>query len=72
MKSPLPTTLAGWIIFYLFLLAIAVLGSWVLTGKDIPQMTGNIMSGVIGGFLGFLTGQSVNPSKAQPEPKGDK
>lgn len=63
MKSPLPTTLAGWIVFYLFLITMLVLGAWILTGKDVPQMTGNVITGVIGGFLGFLTGQGVSYPK---------
>lgn len=63
MKSPLPTTLAGWIVFYLFLITMLVLGSWLWTGRDVPQMTGNILTGVITGFFGFVTGQGVSYPK---------
>lgn len=56
----LPSTLAGWIVFYLFLITVAVLIAWVVIQKDIPQMVGNVLSGVIGGFLGVLTGKNMN------------
>lgn len=58
MKTPLPTTIAGWVVFYLFSLGIAVLATYVLTREDIPPVIANIVVAIVSGFLGFLTGQA--------------
>lgn len=67
--KPYPSTLAGWIVFYLFLMVIGVLVVWVVTREDIPQMVGNVLSGVIGGFLGVLTGKTMVAEDSPPSRK---
>ncbi len=55
----LPSTLAGWIVFDLFWLVVAVLFSWIYKGEDLPQGVANIVIAVVSGFLGLLTGKAM-------------
>jgi len=63
----LPSTLAGWIVFYLWMICIMVLGAWVLTREDIPQMVGTVLTGVVSGYLGVLTGKNMNAATTDRE-----
>mgnify|MGYP001575519314 CR=1 FL=1 len=55
----LPSTLAGWVTFYLFLIAVVVVVAWVSTGVDLPQAVSSILSMIAGGFLTLLTGKAI-------------
>ncbi len=57
----LPSTLSGWLIFYLFLMVVGCLVFVAATGKDLPQMAGNVVTAVVSGYLGFLKGSGAEP-----------
>jgi len=62
----LPSTLAGWIVFDLFLLGVIVVGAWVSTGLDLPQGVANVIIAIVSGFLGLLTGRAMEvPSNSK-------
>ena len=54
-----PSTLAGWIVLYLFLIVVAVIAAWVITGLDLPQGVANIVVAVVSGYIGILTGRML-------------
>jgi len=62
----IPSTLAGWIVAYLFLLGISVIVAWVTTGLDLPQGVANVIIAIVSGFLGLLTGRAMEvPSNSK-------
>lgn len=67
----LPSTLAGWIVFDLFLLGVIVVVAWMVMGTDLPQGVANVIIAIVSGFLGLLTGRAMEaiPSLREPESK---
>lgn len=69
-RSVLPSTIGGWVIFYLFLIALSAMAYSLFTGKDIPQGTAGIVGSVVAGYLGLITGQAMSSNKPAEKPEG--
>lgn len=54
-----PSTLAGWVIFYLFVMAETLIIVWAFIQTDIPQGVANVLIAIVSGFLGLLTGRAM-------------
>ena len=70
MKNLASRSLSGFIVFALTWIAtIALLTCFIGTAKDIPPAINTIVSVIVGGFVGVLTGRQHEVPASQDPPK---